>query len=179
MFDPPRTTRHRCILLLLLALAVFAEPTEAQHSRTVQIAGGASSDGMLRGPGGAHAMLGVIQPLSSHIDLRASGFGAWGGWFREAMGDRILGTSIGLRARMKAVGSSPYLGAGLTWTDTRYGEDHPFQHDLGVGGTLGFEFLGIGGHAVFVEFHTRFFGNLFMDRATTRSLSLYTVGMRF
>lgn len=175
MNDVLRKTTGMCAVALAMCLAQAAS---GQESGNLRVAGGATSAGTLRGMNGLHASVGLSQPLFPRFRVAGMGFGAWGG-DGGGLVDQVLGVSVSLQARLTGGENGPYAGVGLNWTDADHENDQPFRYDLGLGGTVGYDFAGLAGRPMFVEIHTRFFGNIFLDRASTQSMTLYSVGVRF
>jgi len=110
------------------------------------------------------------------LALRGAGFLSLNEHFG---GDRSLTQGLDLATVIMShdLTLRPYLGAGLGYTHTALSAFQPFEHDLGLGAVMGFEFADDGGW--FLEARLRYFGNLFLERASTRSLHLFTVGRRW
>lgn len=94
---------------------------------------------------------------------------------RLAGGAVLVGADAVVLFRTGTGGTGPYFGAGpgYTWTDES--REMPLAHDLGVTFLAGIE-RSAGGRTWYFEVKPRFFGNVFYERAVTRTAIFLTVG---
>jgi hypothetical protein len=125
---------------------------------------------------GQQVLIEISLPLRTSLSLRGAGFLSFGHHFSSS---RNLTEGIDLVAVLESqdLAGRPYLGGGVGYTHTGLSAGQPFRHDLGLGAVMGFELADEGGW--FVEARLRYFGNVFMERVSTKSLHVFTVGRRW
>ena len=170
-----RWLRQGLAALAMLPSVLAPSAGSAQEKAHLRLGAGLTTIDAARS-WGQHAVVEVSLPARSWLNVRGAGFLSLGAQFST---DRQLteGLDLNLVVVSHDTPGLPYIGGGLGYTHTRWSGFMPFKHDMGVGGVLGLELGAEGGW--FVEARIRYFGNLFMERAATKSIHLLTVGRRW
>ena len=156
-------------------MAVVASAVSGQETYHVRVGAGLTGTDAHQ-EWGQQIMVEVSLPLNAWLSLRGMGFLALEDHFSSSQsltnGIDLAGVFLSRDLRGR-----PYIGGGIGYTRTELSASQPFRYDLGVGAVMGFELADDGGW--FVEARLRYFGNVFMERASTKSLHLFTVGRRW
>lgn len=169
-------TPSRWPAVFALSILLSAAPGLAlgQEATAFRVGAGPAYADRTGSPWGGHALVGMSRTLNSALSVRGDAFLAFTG-LAQSGGGALTGGDATLVLRRPGDGVSPYLGAGVGYTRTDNRPDVPLSYDLGASFLVGVDGLG-GSGRWFVEARTRFFGNVFYERASTQSLLLVTVG---
>ena len=173
-----RRIRRVCgsAVALVLTWALCPQRTQGQQSESIRIGVGLATTSF-PGARGAHGMVGGVLPVTPSVGLRADALVAVGD-FRIAGTEVMLGAGGGVVFRRSRGGVRPYGGLGLGYTRASWGDNMPLAHDFGVNFWAGVE-ADFWKRRWFLEVSPRFFGNIFHDRAITRSVTLFSIGWRY
>jgi hypothetical protein len=156
----------------LMALLVVPPSLTAQTATKLRLGIGAASDAFV--PRGVVGLVGGTRLFNSVFGLR--GEALLGGVERRVSGGGLLAGVDGVLL-VRAPGDvwAPYLAGGVGYTRTAKGAGRSLAYHLGVNALVGIETT-LAGRRWFLEARSRFFGNVFEERAVTQSVLVLVVG---